>query len=522
MKLHCSRMLGIALLAACSTSGTPASPPPPARQPWFDPPAGSQNDPDAVAASAIVTPLPAGSSGAATSCSALPGGRDFPVGPGQRFANIGDVPLETLRAGDTVRIAWRPEPYREKLMLSGVGTAGMPVVVCGLPGPKGELPVIDGKDATTRPQLDFPFDGHQVRGLVIVGHAHAAPWELTPSYIVVQGLEIRNASTPYSFTDRSGKKIRGCIVTENGNGLFIGTGGGMLTKDVLLEGNHVYANGSVTEYYEHNVYNEASEVTYQYNWFGSPRGGKDGPLGANIKERSAGVVIRYNWIEDGSHIIDLVDAQESKGLTIAMPTFHKTYVYGNILVRTAPSGSLIHYGGDSGRTADYRKGTLFFYNNTVVIKNARYPEYTRTPIFELSTNDEHLDSRNNVYFSTVPPDPLRAIGLLGGRDEVISGIATVAGDWFSNGWTAHDLTTGKKETIKATLSSMDAMTRGSDPGFRDRAGDDYTVVAGSAPSAPVPLLPVISTAMLPTRQYVKHRQSKPRAEEPRSIGALGE
>ena len=37
---------------------------------------------------------------------------DYPVGPGQKYAAIGDVPLESLEAGDTVRVFFRAEPYR--------------------------------------------------------------------------------------------------------------------------------------------------------------------------------------------------------------------------------------------------------------------------------------------------------------------------------------------------------------------------------------------------------------------------
>ena len=261
---------------------------------------------------------------------------------------------------------------------------------------------------------------------MIVGHPHGDPWVSMPSYLELEGLEVRNGAPPYSFTDRSGKTanysaiaagifveranhvtIRGCTITANNNGHLrrYRRGRRHLTQNVLIEHNYIHDNGSLADYYEHNVYNEASNVVYQYNRFGPPRGGKSGILGANIKERSAGVVIRYNWLEDGAHILDIVDAQESKDVTRSMPSFHSTYVYGNVFIRgTTPAGSMFLYGGDSGILGDYRKGTLFFYDNTVVVRNEGYPDYTRTAVFELSTNDEHLDSRNNVYFSTVVPD----------------------------------------------------------------------------------------------------------------------
>jgi hypothetical protein len=531
--LHVQRVTFVVLVFAFASSCEPGPPFPPPQPP----PAPAPETP-APAGAAAVAPPPDPVDG---TCAPTAGGRDFSVGPGQRYANLGDVPFESLVAGDTVRIFWREQPYREKLMISGQGTASRPIRVCGVPGPDGQLPVVDGQDATTRSQLDFPFDGHQVRGLVIIGHKHGDPWELTPSYIVLEGLEVRNAAPPYTFTDRSGKKaaysniaagifveranhltIRGCTVTANNNGIFAGTGGGPvgLTQNVLIERNYVHDNGSLADYYEHNVYNEASNVIYQYNRFGSPRGGKSGVLGANIKERSAGVVIRYNWIEDGAHILDIVDAQESKDVTRSMPSFHTTYVYGNVMIRgTTPSGSMIHYGGDSGVFDDYRKGTLYFYNNTVVVKNQGYPPYTRTPVFELSTNDERLDSRNNVYFSTIAPDDLHAIGMLGARDQVSSGIATFAGDWVKNGWTAHDLTRGAKVDLKAQVRDLEKMKRGDLPGFRDLAAEVYSLPASAG--APVALRPDVPVELLPTSQYVRHQQGRSRAE-PLTLGALGE
>ena len=526
-------LLGLLVLASCGRAGSTmrvsnAGPAPEAP----------------ASASPITAVVPREPAQVTGGCTTAVGDREFSVGPGRRYENVGDVPFESLAPGDTVRIFWREQPYREKMMISGQGTASRPIRVCGIPGPDGQLPVIDGQDATTRRELDFPFSGHQVRGLVIIGHPHGQPWgEATPSYIVLEGLEVRNAAPPYSFTDRSGKKvpysaiaagifveranhltIRGCTVTANNNGMFVGTGGGevALTQDVLIERNYIHDNGSLADYYEHNVYNEASNVVYQFNRFGPPRGGKNGILGANIKERSAGVVVRYNWIEDGAHIMDIVDAQESKDVTRPMPSFHSTYVYGNVIIRgTLPSGSMIHYGGDSGVAEDYRKGTLFFYNNTVIVKNESYGTYTRTPIFELSTNDEHLDSRNNVYFSTVEPDELHAIGMLGARDQISSGVATFAGDWVKKGWTVHDLTLGAKVELRAQVHDFDKMTKGDQPGFRDAGAELYELFGPASPAVPVALRPAVPVELLPTSQYVKHQLGKPRGE-PLTLGALYE
>jgi hypothetical protein len=86
----------------------------------------------------------------AVSFSSLAWAADYHVGPGQTYANIGDVPWESLAAGDTVFIHARPTPYLEKWVLNRVGTAANPITVHGVPDANGALPIIHGEGATTR------------------------------------------------------------------------------------------------------------------------------------------------------------------------------------------------------------------------------------------------------------------------------------------------------------------------------------------------------------------------------------
>ncbi|MFO0553998.1 MAG: right-handed parallel beta-helix repeat-containing protein [Polyangiaceae bacterium] len=422
-------------------------------------------------------------------------GRDYPVGPTEKYKSLADVPFESLEAGDTVRIHYRPEPYREKLWVGGVGKADAPIRVCGVKGPNGELPILEGSGATTRKNLPFPFDGHQARGLIVVGWRRGGPWQEQPEHIVIEGLELRGASPPNKFIDKAGTEtayvdsaagifvqrashvtIRGCVIHENANGLFVGSAGNEeLTRDVLIEDNEIFDNGIPDSFYQHNVYNEASGVVYQFNRFRSPRAGKGGVVqGGNIKERSAGVVVRYNWIENGAHLLDIVDSQEARDPNVKEPTFHETFVYGNVLVRgPVPSGSMVHYGGDSGLLDTYRKGKLHFFQNTVVVENANYRDYDMTAVFQISTNDELLESVNNVYASTGAATPLKPIALLGARDGVCAGQASFAGDWIQEGIAALDGLPGKVPQITAVVSGFDGATRGDSPGFVALDGHDY-------------------------------------------------
>jgi len=82
-------------------------------------------------------------------------GTTYEVGPSRDHATISDVPWESLSAGDSVRIHWRPEPYHEKWVICATGTEDSPITVSGIPGPAGAFPVIDGRDAVTRSELNY-------------------------------------------------------------------------------------------------------------------------------------------------------------------------------------------------------------------------------------------------------------------------------------------------------------------------------------------------------------------------------
>jgi hypothetical protein len=120
------------------------------------------------------------------------------------------------------------------------------------------------------------------------------------------------------------------------------------SRDILVQGCYIYGNGVVGSDPEHNVYTEAIGITFQYNHLRLLR---PGALGNNLKDRSAGTVICYNWIEGDGHLLDLVDPQDSAPQATQDPNFHQTYVYGNILVDGPTGGatSLVHYGGEDPR-----------------------------------------------------------------------------------------------------------------------------------------------------------------------------
>lgn len=396
---------------------------------------------------------------------------DYHVGPGQPLANISEVPWDALEAGDKIYIHWRSTPYYEKWVINAQGTAANRIEIIGVSGPSGQKPVIDGDGAVTPTYLNY---WNEVRGLIKIGGS-SVPADGLPSYITIQNLELRSVRPAYTFTADNGATqtyasnaasiyiekgehiiIKDCIIHNSGNGIFIGANDGQ-SKEILIANNYIYDNGIEGSIFEHNTYTEALGITYEYNRFGPLRAGA---LGNNLKDRSAGLVVRYNWIESGNRQLDLVDAG-----TPALyndPGYVTTYAYGNILIEPDGAGNsqIIHYGGDSGATSRYRKGNFYFYNNTVISTRS-----SNTTLARLSTADETMTAFNNVIYGTSSGSSL----------AMINGDGTMNLDynWIKSSWVNSHGSSG-------TVNDLGTNLTGSDPLFTDFDAQDFNLQDTSA------------------------------------------
>jgi hypothetical protein len=429
----------------------------------------------------------------------------YEVGPSQPLQNIAQVPWATLQPGDTVLIYWRATAYKEKWVICRQGTQGAPITVRGVPNASGDLPVIDGNDAVTPLNLNFPSEQ---RGVIKIGSANV-PADTMPKYITIENLEIRSAHPNYGFTDDGGNPqvyssaassiyvekgenitVRNCKMHDSANGFFVASSDEIVSRNILVEGNYIFGNGIVGSAFQHNNYTAAIGIIFQYNRFGAMRAGANGNA---LKDRSAGTVVRYNWIEHGNRQLDLVEGEDSVQIRNA-PEYRKTFVYGNVLIEPDGAGNsqITHYGGDGGDAATYRKGTLYFYNNTVVSTRAG-----NTTLFRLSTNEEACDARNNIFYVTANGANLALI------DE--TGILSISHNWFKPSWrSSHGTPTG---TIINDGTSIHWTT----PAFVSEAAQDFRLLststainAGTSLNADV--LPVNNVV----RQYVKHQTGEPR------------
>lgn len=408
-------------------------------------------------------------------CVASGKGRDYQVGDqAGQLAELDQVPWDSLAPGDTVRIFHRATPYLGKFMIAASGTASAPVRICGVKNQAGLRPIIDGQNAVTRRGLDYGDSSftdylHQTRSVIVIKQPPSQGWKGFPTYIQIDGLEVRGATPSNQFTDADGVIRRyaafgACIWIERGHNITIAdnvihdcTNGiyskstddsvddlsapdFSVSKDVRLAGNYVYGNGVVGDDHMHNTYMASRNIIYEFNRYGPQRAGA---LGNAIKDRSVGTVIRYNFLEGGARAMDLVEAEDFPTTALADPAYRKTFVYGNRIVKNGDDGSFIHYGGDhSGSTPTdnwgepfFRRGTLYFYHNTVLLNGINY-----TKLFQISTTLETAEVWNNVIVyapSAIYPN-LRTTQEVNTDYWTSGGNVNLGRNWISQNWTDTD------------------------------------------------------------------------------------
>lgn len=451
----------------------------------------------------------------------------YDIGPGRPYTSLGAFPFEQLQAGDIVNIHYRPEPYREKVRIRAQGTPSSPVIIRGISGPGGERPILDGINATTRTTDTYGYPPLQDLGLVIIFRSDADPFEYKPKHILLEGLEIRNADAGNgnTFSDAAGLTrswaenacgiwalgvenltIRDCAIHTCGNGLFIASKGEEETqsRNILVERCAIYGNSVPGSFFEHNIYTEALNTTFQYNYLGPIR---EGAQGGNLKDRSARAIIRYNWIQGGQRLIDLVEAQDSYPIVGGLPEYGDDYVYGNVLITNpGDAGALVHYGGDSGLDQTYRKGTLHFYHNTVRILRDQSELY-RTHLFDITSNEQTVDARNNIVYVapfTLGEAPTNL------QLSINAGIINLGINWISPGWQPW---TDNGTQIVGTITGSSNVIGAADnlPGFANLATNDLSLLQSSPCIDISQPLDAASVASFPvTMQYSSPRSALPR------------
>jgi hypothetical protein len=358
----------------------------------------------------------------------------FNVGPGQTYTELTQVPWLSLQAGDVVNIYYRPTPYRTKFSLHTKATAAQPLVINGVTDAQCHRPEITGDGAVTASDAaaaGFWAPSEQALGLIQIYRAPTDNNEThLPSYITIQNLKLTGTHYTKTFTGNNGQRmsydrfasaiyglrvahltVENCEITSNGMGIFTNSRGYNpidFSSYTIIRRNKIYLNGTGGST-EHNLYIQSYRSLYEGNFLGAVQGGTDPKTGAivldgqgsTIKDRSSGTVIRYNQIVAGARAIDLVESEDGENLR-GDTLYDYAWVYGNLIINDSSqvslSARLIHWGFDNN-FARSRKGTLYFYHNTLINRSLQSEAYYTT-IFHMNPeipSTAVIEARSNLF-----------------------------------------------------------------------------------------------------------------------------
>lgn len=372
-------------------------------------------------------------------------GRRYEVGPGKTYPNPRDVPWLDLMPCDQVQIFYRLQPYTDMVFVGSRGAPGRWITIKGVAGPKGERPVFNGMNAEM-PSGTGANRWTQSAALLTFARPDPSVAPVSayykPGFLHVTGLTFKNARAGTRIVDIDGKPavwgefsagvsatgveffaVTDCEFDGNGLGLFVNSTNGetMQSRNLLVAKNYFHGNGVVNQASQHNAYTEAIGTIFEYNYFGAPIRGMGGN---NIKERSAGIVFRYNYVQDGTFLLGLQDPDSNKDLEAVEEDawgeklVASAFVYGNTFVATRPTvydnaPPVIVQHGNGGPVANWnrqiREGALYFYGNQVISIfdpatgwTSQGKENFAVPLFLMANtrSPTTVDARNNLFYGT--------------------------------------------------------------------------------------------------------------------------
>lgn len=322
------------------------------------------------------------------------------------------VPWATLGGGDTVRI--HPGTYHRQLLISTSGTTSQPIRICGIRDSDGNLPELNGANATSKAGSDFGRGGGDIQSLggIIIYNRRAAYYggASYPKNIIIEGLKIGGYNKNNTFTDLStglvtsysqaaacirvqhgaNITIRGNDISGCGNGIFTMANNGVesrATRNLLMEGNYIHGNGVAGDYREHQSYLQSFGLVVQGNYYDHPL---PGMRGGQLKTRSVQQFIRYNYFEPAARILDLVEVEDdgpivypwlglepkerantsTSDVVANYEAYQYRFIYGNVFHNVGPitSAYLVHGAGDNTQEGN-PGGTLYFYHNSAMFSS---------------------------------------------------------------------------------------------------------------------------------------------------------
>jgi hypothetical protein len=424
----------------------------------------------------------------------------YDIGPDQEYASPCDIPWGELQGGSLVRIHHQAEPYRCKWAITTEAYENHPLVIMGVPNEDGDLPVISGEDAATPADVSWYQED---RWVIRVGGEEVAD---VATWLWIQDLHITGARPSNSFIDDQGTTtaytntaaalrieqatnvhLHGLELSDSNNGLVAAAG----SQDVQVAACWIHDNGSTTTGTAVNAYAESIGITFEYSRLGPMAAGSSG---ANLQDRSAGLILRYNWFDGGDHPLEIMGSSEPT--ITGEPAYAEVFAYGNVFLQDDSGGHLVQYGGEGQAL---RTGTLHFFHNTVLSQRS-----DKSLLFVLPSPLQQAVLNNNILHSTAGEGMLQ---LLSGE-----GTITMADNWLTEGWLA--VPTGSSDLVQDH-----GTTTGADPSFTDPDNLDLHIATDS-PCQGLAGEPHADAAEHPIEyQYMKHQRRALR-EAPEDPGAF--
>jgi hypothetical protein len=380
-------------------------------------------------------------------------GSRYDVGGGNNHsAELDGVPWQSLQPGDVVNIYYRAEPYRHKILLSEQGTAANPIVINGVTNASGVRPTIHAANAVSVNPQEWN-DAYQSSLIMINKRNMTGTYGENAEYYEIKNLRLTGVRPSNSYTHNGvttnyvgfaraiwsagGQYItvEGMVFEDNGSGIFIQANDdpGSLSKAWTVRGSKFENNGNHNR--DHQLYFQAVADPGEFNivegnYFAPPTPGQESI--AQLKMRSVGAVVRYNWFNSAHRTLDIVEAQDAipdymydhYSQAEILRYYRSSYVYGNVFVNDLsandgqPAARPLHIGADSfdeppvffGQASaggqpgmrGYESPTYFFFNTTYM--RADSGQIYRGVLFDLENNNSNgptstpgeIDVWNNI------------------------------------------------------------------------------------------------------------------------------
>ena len=284
-------------------------------------------------------------------------GPDFEVGPARTYTTLKSIgTVAWTVTGALIRIhndditGMAPTTYHEAMQIQANGTATQPMYICGVADSLGNLPVIDGSNAT-EDSRDSPYlAGAGALKFVYTNSNYGLGYEVGstgPDYVSVTGIRIQNFNDNYSYYPngsptltpytgaagiyvRAGRHVHyegidmnnvGWGVLDNNNTTYTGSS---MTLFHQFIGGHISNFSDTNSYSEHALYMEAFYTLIEGNLIENPTASDNGNF---MKVRGGTAIIRYNGL-----------IGQLGGNTIAFPDMEDTFQFVSVDDNLGPIG----------------------------------------------------------------------------------------------------------------------------------------------------------------------------------------